>query len=61
MHTKSSLVPRLISPGLSPQAFIACSMKSDKSLGEKPGNEATLRVCVEVDAITSFDYVIHPL
>ena len=31
-----SLVPRLIS-----QAFIACSMKSDKSLGDKPGNEAS--------------------
>ena len=31
-----SLVPRLIS-----QAFIACSMKSNKSLGDKAGNEAS--------------------
>ena len=42
MYEKPNLIPRLIS-----QAFIACSMKSaafytasDKSLGDKPGNEA---------------------
>ena len=42
LYNMHSLIPRLIS-----QVFITCSMKStasDKSLGAKPGNEATLSI-----------------